>query len=83
METLTPSSFDGIWPFEKSDPCQMRESPTGARADPEILTHVFGAMVVLPPSAFATPVITGASTGVAPTTKTAGSLATVPSEFET
>ena len=43
--TLTPSRLVGIWLFTKSDPRQMRESPLGARLEPLISTHVFGAMV--------------------------------------
>src|ERR1035441_4221197 len=43
----------------KSEPCQMRESPEGARLTPLISTHVFGAMAGTSPSAFATSAITG------------------------
>ena len=37
----------------------MRESPLGARWDPFISTQVFGAIVGMSPSAFATNVIVG------------------------
>src|ERR1035438_7500220 len=81
--TLTPSRCVGIWLFRKSDACQVRESPTGARAKPDIATHVFGAVVVLPPSALTTDETTGASTGVLPIIRVAGLLITLPSEFLT
>ena len=45
--TLTPSSFVGIWPPTKSEACQVRTSPGGARRAPSIFTHVLGAMAGL------------------------------------
>ena len=62
--TLTPSRFVGIWLLTKSEPCQMRESPAGARFEPLISTHVLGAIDGLPPSAFATCEISGTDRAV-------------------
>ena len=57
--TLTPSRLVGNWLFTKSELCQMRVSPAGPRLEPLISTHVFGAIVATPPSAFATSVTAG------------------------
>src|ERR1017187_8215975 len=55
--TGSASSSRGRLPT-KSELCQARESPAGARFAPLISTQVFGAMVGLSPSAFATSEIT-------------------------
>src|ERR1700733_9938226 len=60
--TLTPSRLVGILSPTKSDPAQIRVSPAGARFEPLISTHVFGAITGAPPSALATSVIAGAAT---------------------
>src|SRR5579883_1273445 len=50
----------------KSESCQMREWPAGARFVPFISTHVLAAMTGASPSAFATTVIVGTRGGVTP-----------------
>src|SRR5579862_363426 len=50
--TLTPSREVGIWLFTKSEACQVRESPAGARFVPRSATQLLGARRRIFPNAF-------------------------------